>query len=107
MEKMSPTAMTEARGLQSAERERIIGVTPTAAAIVVRNLAATTLPGLCSRFLQRVPLGDLLLNIIYEDDRVSHHDTANADKADKCHETKGVMRNKQSERCTKKRQRYR
>src|SRR5208337_4743375 len=38
MDHINPTAITLASGLQSADRERIIGLTPTAAAIVVRNI---------------------------------------------------------------------
>ena len=38
MEKINPTASTLARGLQSLEPEMIMGVTPTAAAMVVRKM---------------------------------------------------------------------
>ena len=107
MEKMSPTAMTEARGLQSAERERIMGVTPTAAAMVVRNMGRRRrCPASVAASSRGMPLAHLLLNIIDEDDCISHHDAAYADQADKCHETEGVTGNQQSDRCTEKGQRY-
>ena len=38
MEHISPTAMTLASGLQRLDLERIMGVTPTAAAMVVRKI---------------------------------------------------------------------
>ncbi|OPY60730.1 MAG: hypothetical protein A4E57_04368 [Syntrophorhabdaceae bacterium PtaU1.Bin034] len=63
----------------------------------------TTLSGFCRCLLESMPLRDLLVNIIDEDDCISHHDAAYADKTYECHETEGVRGNKQSERRTKKR----
>ena len=82
MEQISPTAMTLASGLHKLDPERIIGSTPTAAAIVVRKMGRRrrSPASVCGQ-LKRVPFAHFLINIVDENDCVSDHDTAQADKS--------------------------
>jgi hypothetical protein len=98
METSRPKAITLASGDQRLDPERIMGTTPTAAAIVVRKIGRKRRsPASIAACTNGVPAFGALVDGINQDDGVAHHESAQADNADKGCEAKGVSRDKQSE----------
>jgi hypothetical protein len=96
IEEISPTAITLASGLHKLDPEIIMGVTPTAAAIVVRKMGRRRRsPASMAALSSELPSRSFSFDVIDQDDGVPHDDSGERDHAGEGREAERIAREQQ------------